>query len=298
MTRVPRFFALVLVSLALTASSALATTIQRSFVSAQLGNDVNACGPTAPCRTFAKAISVTTAGGEVIILDSGGYGAFSIAQAVSINAPPGVYAGITAFSGDAVAVAAGGSDVVSLRGLTLNGLGGVNGVNFTTGAALHVENCSASNFTGAGYTFTSTGLVFFKDSSARSSGNGAVLNNGSSLASIDSCRFERNTGAGLLVSAGKASVRSSVASANANGLEAVAGTSPELNIEKCLAANNTGIGVNADGAGTVVRVSNSTITDNGTGVAQTGGSTLVTRTNNTLEGNGAGNTSPGTYSAK
>jgi Right handed beta helix region len=291
-----RIAALALSALALTVSGALAQ--QRAFVSAQLGSDANACGPTTPCRTFLKAMSVAASGGEIIVLDSGGYGPFTISKAISINAPPGVYAGITAFSGDGVDVAAGGSDVVALRGLTINGLGGVNGVNFTTGAALHIENCAVSNFTGTAYSFTSVGQVFFKDSSARSSGNGAVLNNGSALASIDACRFERNTGAGLLISAGKASIRGSVASANANGFEAVAGTSPELSIEKCLAANNTGIGVSADGAGTLVRVSNSTVTDNGTGLSQTNTATLVTRSNNTVEGNGAGNTSPGTYAAK
>jgi hypothetical protein len=297
MKRLPRSVVLVLVGLAVMASNAVATS-QRSFVSAQLGNDANACGPTAPCRTFARAISVTTAGGEIIILDSGGYGAFSISQAISINAPAGVYAGITVLSGDGITVSAGGSDAVSLRGLTINGLGGVNGVTFSTGAALHIENCSVSGFTGNGFNLVSGGLVFFKDSSARASGNGAVLNNSSALASMDACRFERNTGAGLLVSAGKASVRGSVASANGNGLEAAAGTSPELSIEKCLAANNSGVGISADGSGTIVRVSNSTITDNGSGLSQTNSATLVTRSNNTVEGNVAGNSSPGTYSAK
>ena len=91
---------------------------QRTFVSAQHGDDANACSPTSPCRTFAHALSLTAAGGEVIALDSGGYGAFTISQAVSIIAPQGVYAGITVFSGDGIGITAGGTDVVTLRGLS------------------------------------------------------------------------------------------------------------------------------------------------------------------------------------
>src|SRR5437588_3023774 len=103
---------------------------QRSFVSANHGNDANPCTATLPCRNFAAAITQTAAGGEVIALDSGGYGPVNIGSSISLIAPPGVYAGITAFSGDAITIAAGASDVVTLRGLTLNGLGGHNGVDF------------------------------------------------------------------------------------------------------------------------------------------------------------------------
>ena len=91
----------------------------RTFVSG-LRSDSNPCTRTAPCRNFAQAISQTSPGGEVVVLDSAGYGAFTITQAVSITAPPGVYAGISVFSGDGITITAGGSDTVILRGLTLN----------------------------------------------------------------------------------------------------------------------------------------------------------------------------------
>src|SRR5438876_2640495 len=94
---------------------------QRSFVSANHGNDANPCTVTLPCRNFAAAIAQTIAGGEVIVLDSGGYGPVTIGNSIALIAPPGVYAGITAFSGDAITINAGASDVVTLRGLTLNG---------------------------------------------------------------------------------------------------------------------------------------------------------------------------------
>src|SRR5437016_13159561 len=81
---------LVLLALPLTAQTT------RTFVSAQVGNDANSCVPTAPCRTFGRAISLTLSGGEVIVLDSGGYGRFTVKQAITIQAPAGISAGCTA----------------------------------------------------------------------------------------------------------------------------------------------------------------------------------------------------------
>src|SRR5919108_688209 len=117
-----------------------AALAQRTFVSAETGNDANPCTRTAPCRNFAAAIAQTAAGGEVVALDSGGYGPVTIGSAISLVAPTGVYAGITAFSGNAVTVSAGSSDVVTLRGLTLNGLGGSTGIAFDTGGTLYVQD--------------------------------------------------------------------------------------------------------------------------------------------------------------
>src|SRR5262249_18801333 len=71
---------------------------QRTFVSA-IGVNNPVCSIGAPCRDFASAITATSPGGEVIVLDSGGYGSVAIAQSVSIIASPGVYAGISVFAG-------------------------------------------------------------------------------------------------------------------------------------------------------------------------------------------------------
>src|SRR6266571_7551654 len=74
-----------------------AALAQRTFVSAASGNDANPCTRTAPCRNFQAAIAQTASGGEVIVLDSGGYGTVTINQSVSLIAPPGIYAGISVF---------------------------------------------------------------------------------------------------------------------------------------------------------------------------------------------------------
>ena len=112
-----------------------AIAVQRAFVATD-GVDNPTCSVTAPCRTFGAAIAVTTGGGEVIVLNSGGYGKVTIGKAVSIIAPPGIYAGISAFPGDdGVTVAAGATDKVVLRGLTINGQGGNAGIVITSIAA-------------------------------------------------------------------------------------------------------------------------------------------------------------------
>ena len=76
------------------ASAAGAVLPQRTFV-ASYGVDTSACSLASPCRSFAVAISKTNPTGEVIVLDSAGYGPVTITQSVTITAPPGVYAGIT-----------------------------------------------------------------------------------------------------------------------------------------------------------------------------------------------------------
>src|SRR5207302_6567148 len=121
---------------------------QRTFVSAAAGNDANPCTRAAPCRNFAAAIAQTVSGGEVVVLDSGGYGTVTISQAVALVAPPGVYAGISVFSGTGITVNAGPSDDVTIRGLTLNGLGGNAGISFASGASLNVEDSVFTNFNG------------------------------------------------------------------------------------------------------------------------------------------------------
>lgn len=128
-----RCFSLCLFTLTL-ACLAHAQTAQRTFVSTQ-GNDSNTtslCGRNTPCRSFTSAISVVAANGEVVAIDSGGYGAVTITKSVQLVAPVGVYAAISATTGNAITVGAGSSDTVVLRGLTLNGLGtGINGIDST-----------------------------------------------------------------------------------------------------------------------------------------------------------------------
>src|SRR5262249_34706657 len=105
---------------------------QRVFVSAVSGSDSNPCTRPLPCRTFGQALIAVSAGGEVVVVDSGGYGPVTVTKAVTIVSPPGIYAGISVMSGSGITVNAGATDLVTLRGLSINGLGGNDGVTVSS----------------------------------------------------------------------------------------------------------------------------------------------------------------------
>jgi hypothetical protein len=133
---------------ALSAAPALAQN-NRTFVSGD-GLDTNPCSRSAPCRTFKQALSVTNAGGEIVVLSSAGYGQFTITKAISITAI-GVEAAITVNAGDGITITAGASDVVNLRNLILvGGLDSNNGITFNLGGALNIQNCTVIGFNGDG----------------------------------------------------------------------------------------------------------------------------------------------------
>lgn len=130
--------------LSLVSSTEVLATTQRTFVASN-GNDANVCSLAQPCRGFARAITQTGIGGEIIVLDSAGYGVVTITQSVSIIAPAGIYAGITVFSGDGVSIGGSNIDAV-LRGLTINGQGSQYGIYFSgTGGSLLVDVCNISD---------------------------------------------------------------------------------------------------------------------------------------------------------
>jgi hypothetical protein len=118
----------------------------RTWVSG-VGDDLNPCSRTAPCKTFAGAISKTAARGQIDCLDPGGFGAVTITKAITIDC--GETFGSVLVSGtDGIVVAAGPSDVVTIRNLNIDGVGtGIHGIHFTSGKALHVEHVTIEGFT-------------------------------------------------------------------------------------------------------------------------------------------------------
>jgi hypothetical protein len=124
------------------ALAATASAAPRSFV-ASWGNDANVCSRGSPCRSFAVAIGLTDAGGEVIALDSGAYGPFSVAKSLSIIVPDGVYAGISVTSGVGIDVDIAPTDTVLLRGLTMNATASFNvsAIRLASAGTLVVDRC-------------------------------------------------------------------------------------------------------------------------------------------------------------
>src|SRR5437764_14346723 len=136
---------LVLVALALPAAASAQAT--RTWVSGT-GDDANPCSRTAPCKTFAGAISKTAAGGEIDALDPGGFGAVTITKGMTIDGGGGQVASVLVSGTNGIVVQAGPSDVVILRNLRINGIGsGLNGVRFLSGKDLNLENCYIFGFT-------------------------------------------------------------------------------------------------------------------------------------------------------
>ncbi len=188
-------------------------TAQRTFV-ASSGKDSNPCSLTAPCRGLAAAMAQASDGGEVVVLDSAGYGTFTILKSVSINAPSGVYAGITVISGDGVTVNGSGIKVL-LRGLTINGQGGYNGVTISNAASVRIEDCQISNLAGAGIYHTSGSLAVANTLVRNNLGIG-IWSVGNVDASIERARIEANVDGVRAQNGALVTVHESVITTNAN----------------------------------------------------------------------------------
>src|ERR1700682_1505891 len=124
----------------------------RTFVSGtgSDGNTGSGCLQTAPCRTFAAAIGVTNAGGQVVALDSTGYSGFSINKSITIEGAPGATAFIFVGAGaTGVTVTGVSTDMIVLRNLYVDGLGNASttGLSHTTAAKLAVQNCTFRSLT-------------------------------------------------------------------------------------------------------------------------------------------------------
>src|SRR5215470_18847474 len=155
--------------------------LARTYVSAVSGNDGNDCNRLTPCRTFQVAHDKTLANGEITVLDPGGYGAVTITKTISIINDGVGEAGVLVSGGlIGITVNAGPFDRVSLRGLTVKGIGfgGGNGIRFNSGASLTIENSAVRNLTGDGIQMLSnvpaSTIVTFTISNTFVSDNGST----------------------------------------------------------------------------------------------------------------------------
>jgi len=293
-----------------TGSNVLAAN-PRTFVSGS-GNDNDPCSLLKPCRTFNRAMAQTDPGGEVVALDSAGYGTFIVNKAVTIEAAPGVYAGITVTGTAptiAIDVAAGAADAVTLRGLTINSLNSNSvGIRFLSGAALHIENCIFKS-NDIGVWSLGAGTLDIRDSIFRENFDGIRIepSAGTSFATVHNVRLENNTDGLGAVDGATVTVQDSVASGNANlgfGAFSFSGRPAELNLENCVSTGNAHFGVavfSLSNAAAIVRLSNSTITNNNVFGLNIGSSpaVLLSRGNNTIEGNATDVTGTlGSYGAR
>jgi len=264
----------------------------RTWVSG-VGDDANPCSRTAPCKTFAGAISKTAAGGEISVLDPAGFGGVTITKAITIDgSSAGEQAGILASLVNGIVINAGVNDVVTLRSLSINGAGnGLDGIRYLAGKQVNIENVRIQRFSGDGIEM-STGagagkLTVLNTVISECAGLGIRMTSttGAISAVIDSSRFFNN-GSGLdVLSIGIATVNNSVFSYNTNFGVVAEGTAT-INLTDSTVSNNL-TGVSASVAGTTVRITNNMILNNGNGIVANG--TVASGGNN----KNAGNTTPG-----
>ena len=270
----------------------------RTWVSG-VGDDLNPCSRTAPCKTFAGAISKTATGGEIDVLDPGGFGTLTITKAITVDGGTG--------SGWASVLASGvngfiinittnlSTDKVILRNLSINGAGttlGVDGVRFLDGAELTLENVVIENFSG-------DGIEILQGQQSATHLRNVTMNNVSTGIKV-------NTTVGQAL----ATVDDSSIHATSVGFDAIANVRGALRnstFDKgttCFRTSGSGSIVNADAlfvtfcstgvqasSGSTINIGNSMIVQNATGLSLNSG-TINSMSGNTL----FSNTVPGSFS--
>jgi hypothetical protein len=278
----------------------------RTWVSG-VGDDANPCSRTAPCKTFAGAISKTAAGGEISVLDPGGFGAVTITKAITIDGGGGQVASVLVSGTNGIVVSAGAGHTVTLRNLRINGLagtptGGLNGVQFLSGAALHIENCTIFGFTQNGININlSSGAaasVFVTDTVVSNSAGGVAARNagaGNLFVSLQWTTLSQNSGFGYRAdgSGGPGSIFTAVSDSliagNGTGMSAVGGPAAfnGIQVTRSSIVNNTTTGAVSNGSAgpTSIVSSNTLISGNGTGLSSVGGGNLFTYKSNSVNQN-------------
>lgn len=287
-------FALLLVAVFLTAAQAQSIV----FVSAKTGADGNPCTLTAPCRSLTFAHSTVAANGRIVVMDSGDYSDLSITKSVTVEAAPGVAAVVTnPVAATTIAVNAGSTDKVVLRGLHLKGSTPSNsfGLRMASGASLLVDRCVVEGFATNGILITSASNFALHNSSVRHNNDGIGLglaSSGTQSATIDNCLIDRNAGNGInMTPVSNASLRAIVRHTkianNGGGLRGIVDfveSQITCSVENVTIIGNN-IGIRSERVGADIFVSKSTIVGNVTGLSAVNVGNIMTALNNTVEGN-------------
>jgi len=268
----------------------------RTWVSG-VGDDANPCSRTAPCKTFAGAISKTASGGIIDVLDPGGFGAVTVTKSITIESIGNV-GSILASGTNGVVVNALATDTVVLRGLSIDGAGttlGTNGVRFLNGGKLVIENCTIQNFSTNGIDFEPTAsgaqlvlndVTINSINNSSSNAAGVFIQSSGAVGTFNRVRITQNN-YGLNIRNGSASINQSALSANSvNNVRADSLGTVKVNIDSTLLNDSPGTSIFAHISTTTVNLANSSIIGNGTGLAVLSSAVINSFGNNRLAGNG------------
>lgn len=203
--------AALLVAFILAFTSLAQAQASRTWVSG-VGDDANPCSRTAPCKTFAGAISKTATGGEISTLDPGGFGPLTITKSITVDGS-GTLAGVLAAGTTGILInitdAADAAKAVRLRGLSINGVGtGTQGIKVIAASKVSIESTVIDGFTGSGVSLEtkSAAQVFVRNTTIRNNGGAGinVVPGGGQVAISDTTVIYNGTGlagpAGTIVS--------------------------------------------------------------------------------------------------
>lgn len=292
------FLTLATIVLSSACASAQAT---RTWVSG-VGDDANPCSRTAPCKTFAGAISKTVAGGEIDALDPGGFGAVTITKSITIDGG-GTLASILNPSTNGININAGSGDSVTLRNLTINGAGsGLIGVQVLNVASLVLENVAIAgsatgvNIASAGPTQATLTRVTSRGNSATALSVGGGSSTGVIKVTVTDSNFLGTT-AGPGVAAGSNSnltVRNSVVSGNSGaGFNIAAGSAAaQFTLIGSTVSSNGGpsLSVSGGSGSAIARITGSSLIFNTGGIAIGTGGFVGSYADNEVTGGVTGGT--------
>jgi hypothetical protein len=278
----------------------------RTWVSG-VGDDVNPCSRTAPCKTFAGAISKTAVNGEINALDSAGFGAVTITKSITIDGA-GAHASILALNVNGIIIN-GPAVTVTLRNLSINGANGTtgNGIRIIQASAVNIDNVVIANFAGTGTngrgvsieTATSAVRINVSNSTIYNMENHGISSAptaGNVILTVDNVSVARGGQAGInLRELTAASISRSALTSNRNSggvrLELTTATATISN--SILANNAAGVTNAAAGGAPSVFLYGNTITRNTVAGLQISSGTMTSLGNNLIRGN-VGNEVPST----
>ncbi len=299
----------------LTVASMAQAQATRTWVSG-VGDDVNPCSRTAPCKTYAGAISKTAVHGEISTLDPGGFGAVTITKSITIEGTQGQGYGSILHSGttgisipfDNFTAVGESQKSVRLRNLNINGSGGsggnassgLRGIRISGGAAsagseVFIEDTIIDGSRGT----PGRGIEDARSGGGFLSISGTTVRNciGSGLSTltttaglnivINGSQFLNNANGVAVGDHVKLGIYNSNLSGNSGagvfGEDPSGGTTTEINVDHSIVSNN-GTGFNASTGSTTIRVSNTTATNNGTLFSAAGGGAVLSYGNNQTAG--------------
>ena len=283
------FRVFVLVVIAFGCSLFVNAQATRTWVSG-VGDDVNPCSRTAPCKTFAGAISKTATNGEINCLDPGGFGAVTITKSITIDCEDtqgsilsagtnGIIINITAVADTKKAV--------RIRGISINGAStGINGIRILAANSVNVEDGVIDGNTTHGISVETTSgtpkIVVDRMVIRGNAGNGinTFITGGTVNLAITDSQFSTNATGINLSSNTKATVKTSTIANNTTG---AATFQADLNVSNCVVSGNT-TGLSSSTGG-VMRIFLNIITSNGTGLSSSGGGAILSSGNNQIDGN-------------